>query len=117
METGACDERAENNINENVTSEVHRHFKFLPFLLRKLSSAFGLTASKGCYPHYFNTPEKLDCVCSIPDTNYGIDKMTAGERAEFLALYDTQRSVLSDNRRVLETFCQNDVTVLRQACL
>ena len=40
---------------------------FLPFPLRKLSSAFGLTASKGWYPHYFNTQENLDLVCSIPD--------------------------------------------------
>ena len=42
--------------------------------------------------------------------------MSAGERAEFLAWYDTQRSVLFDNRRVLETYCQDEVTVLKQAC-
>ena len=58
---------------------------FLPFPLRKLSAAFGLTAAKGWYPHYFNTEENLDYVGSIPDTSYyGIDEMSAGERKEFL---------------------------------
>ena len=82
-----------------------------------MSTAFVLTASKGWYTHYFNTPDNLDYVGSIPETSYyGTDEMNAGERAEFLDWYDTQRSVLFDNRRVLETYCQDDVAVLRQAC-
>ena len=53
---------------------------------------------------------------SIPDPSYyGIDEMSVGEQAEFLAWYDTQRPVIFNNRRVLET-CHDDVTVLRQAC-
>ena len=47
---------------------------FLPFPLRKLSGAFGLTAAKGWYPHYFNTEENLHFVGSIPEMSYyGID--------------------------------------------
>ena len=42
--------------------------------------------------------------------------MSVGERTEFLEWYDSQRSVLFDNRRVLESYCQYDVTMLRQAC-
>ena len=42
--------------------------------------------------------------------------MGVGERTEFLEWYDSQRSVLFDNRRVLESYCQYDVTILRQAC-
>ena len=42
--------------------------------------------------------------------------MSAGETAEFLEWYDGQRSVLFDNKHVLESSCQDDVTVLRQAC-
>ena len=42
--------------------------------------------------------------------------MSAGERDEFLDWYDTQRPLLFDNRRVLETYCQDDVAVLRQVC-
>jgi hypothetical protein len=34
---------------------------FLPFPLRKLSSAFRLTASKSWYPHYFKKMENLEC--------------------------------------------------------
>ena len=58
---------------------------FLPFPLRKLSAAFGLTAPKVWYPHYFNTEENLSYVGSIPDKSYyGFDEMSVGERAEFL---------------------------------
>ena len=77
---------------------------FLPFPLRKLSSALGLTAAKGWYTHYFNTQDNLEYVGSIPyPFYYGIDEMSAGEQREFLEWYDTQRAVLFDNRRVLET--------------
>ena len=69
---------------------------FLPFLLRKLYSAFCLTALKGWYPHYFNKQDNLDYVGSIPNTSYyGIDEMNAGERRDFLEWHD--------NRRVQET--------------
>jgi len=41
--------------------------------------------------------------------------MSEGERREFLAWYDKEK-VVFDNRHVLEQYCQDDVTVLRQAC-
>jgi hypothetical protein len=47
---------------------------------------------------------------------YGADAMRDGERWEFLQWYDCQKSEIFDNRRVLEDYCQADVTVLRQAC-
>ena len=114
---GACDERKEDYFNEDGTCKFIDSISFLPFPLRKLFASFGLTATKGSYPHYFNAEENLNYVGSIPDTYYyGIDEMSAGERTEFLECYDSQRSVLFDNRRVLVANCQNDVTVLRQAC-
>ena len=42
--------------------------------------------------------------------------MSAGEGRDFLEWYDTQRAVLFDNRRVLQTYCKDDATVLRQTC-
>ena len=42
--------------------------------------------------------------------------MIVGEREEFLEWYDSQRSGVFDNKHVLEAYCQDDVTVLRQAC-
>ena len=38
------------------------------------------------------------------------------EREKFTAWYDTQKYKVFDNRRVLEQYCQDDVTVLRQEC-
>jgi len=45
---------------------------FLLCSLRKLPEAFGLTASKSWYPHYFNTEENLECVGPIPDVSYNV---------------------------------------------
>ena len=42
--------------------------------------------------------------------------MSAKEREEFLAWNEGQRSEVFDNINVLEDFCRDDVTVLRQAC-
>ena len=39
---------------------------FLPCPLRKQPNAFGLTASKSWYPHYFNTKENLNYIGPIP---------------------------------------------------
>jgi hypothetical protein len=47
---------------------------------------------------------------------YGTDDMSEGERNEFVAWYASQKGAVFDNRRVLEEYCQADVTVLRQAC-
>ena len=39
-----------------------------------------------------------------------------GEREEFLAWYEVRKSLPFHNRHVLETYCQDDATVLRQSC-
>ena len=38
------------------------------------------------------------------------------ERKEFIAWYDTRKDKVLDNRHILQNYCQDDVTVLRQAC-
>ena len=38
-------------------------------------------------------------------------------RGQFLACYEGRRSEVFNNRSVLEAYCQDDVTVLRQACI
>ena len=53
-----------------VTLKFIDSISFLPFPLRKLSSAFGLTAAKGWYSHYFKTQANVVYVGSIPDTSY-----------------------------------------------
>jgi len=90
---------------------------FLPFPLRKLPEAFGLTASKSWYPNYFNTEENQDYVGPISDvSNYGVNEMSESDRKEYVAWYEGQKAKVFDNRRVLETYCQDDVIVLKQAC-
>ena len=68
-------------------------------------------------PHYFNTRLNLNYVGPISGTEiYGADQMNDSERKEFMAWYDTQKDIVFNNRHVLKQYCQNDVTVLRQAC-
>jgi len=90
---------------------------FLPCALSKLPEAFGLQAAESWYPHYFNTEENLDYVGPMPDISYyGVDEMGRGEREEFLAWYETRKSQPFHNKEVLQANCQDEVTVLRQAC-
>jgi hypothetical protein len=61
--------------------------------------------------------ENLNYVGQIPDFSYyGEKEMSVGERTEFPAWYEEQKSEVFDKRRVLESYCQDDITVLRQAC-
>jgi len=90
---------------------------FMPMALRKLPEVFGLSATKSWYPHPFNTRANLNYVGSIPDmTQYGVAETGESERREFVSWYDAQKHKVFDNRRVLEQYCQDDVTALRQAC-
>ena len=90
---------------------------YLPMPLRKLLEAFALSIAKSLYPHHFNTKANLDYVGPFPDASYfGAVEMSHSERSEFMTWYDSQKDKVFDNRRILEQYCQNDVTVLRQAC-
>ena len=87
---------------------------YLPMPLRKLPEAFGISVTKSWYPHYFNTKANLDYVGPFP--YFGADEMSLSERREFMTWYDDQKNKVFNNRLVLEKYCQDDVTVLRQAC-
>jgi hypothetical protein len=84
--------------------------------LRKLPETFGLTAKKSWYPHLFNTTENMNYVGPAPYISYyDIDHMHESERKEFLSWYETvAKTEVFDNRRILERYCQADVTVLRE---
>jgi hypothetical protein len=50
---------------------------------------------------------------AIPDISYyGADATSDAERSEYLEWYETQRTEIFNNRRVLEEYCQVDVNVL-----
>jgi hypothetical protein len=99
----------------------HIHFldsvSYLTMPLRKLPEASGLSSPKSWFPHYFKTEANLDYVGPIPGIQYfGADEMSEGERKDLLSWYNEQKNKVFDCRRVLEEYCQEDVTVLRQAC-
>ena len=86
---------------------------FLPCVLCNLPEAFGMSASKSWYPHYFNTVENLNYVGPISDISYyGGNEMREEERREFVDWYESQTTENFDNIRVLETYFQDEVTVL-----
>jgi hypothetical protein len=59
----------------------------------------------------------MDYVGPMPGIEYfGADKISESERREFLAWYAEQKDEIFNNRRVFEQYCQDDVTVLREAC-
>jgi hypothetical protein len=44
------------------------------------------------------------------------DEMSAGERKDFLFWYGEQKDKVFDYKHALEQYCQDDISVLRQAC-
>jgi hypothetical protein len=99
----------------------HIHFldavSYLPMPIRKWPETFGLTSSKSWFPYYFNTKTNLDYLGPIPAIKYfGADEMSDGDGKDFMSRYNEQKGKAFDCRYVLEQYCQDDVTVLRQAC-
>ena len=107
---------------QNVYMTLHHitfldSISFLPMALRKLPEAFGISASKSWYPHYFNTKSNWDYVGPIPGIeHYGVEQMNESEGEEFMAWHETQKDIVFNNRQVLTQYCKDEVTVLRQAC-
>jgi hypothetical protein len=101
---------------ENVTCPDSINYLAMP--LRKLPEAFGHTSHKSWYPHLFNTRENMNYVGPTPDVSYyDVEQMHESERKQFLMWYETAaKKEVFDKRRVLESYCQADVTVLREAC-
>jgi hypothetical protein len=61
--------------------------------------------------------ENLNYDGAMPDISYyGVDAMSHSERQEFLVWYEGQNDTTFDNKHVLGSYCQDDVTVLCQAC-
>jgi len=88
---------------------------FLPFPLRRLPEAFGLTVAKSCYPQKINTEKNIDYIRSLPDvSHYLVNEMGEGERSGFLEWCATQERPFG-NRRVLEQCFQDYFTVLMEA--
>jgi len=101
---------------ENITWLDSLNYLAMP--LRKLPEAFELTAVKSWCSHLFNTAEDMKYVGHAPDVSYyDFDQMHEPERKEFLSWYETTtKNEVFRNKRVLESYCQADVTMLRETC-
>jgi hypothetical protein len=61
--------------------------------------------------------ENLHYVGTIPDiAYYGASQTSESERSDFIAWYEGQKAAVFENICVLESYCQDNFTVLRQAC-
>jgi hypothetical protein len=47
---------------------------------------------------------------------YGVDDMSQSDRDDFLSWYEQRKGQVFYNRGLLVQYCQDDFTVLRQAC-
>jgi hypothetical protein len=100
---------------ENVTR--FDSLNYLAMHLRKLSETFGVTTEKSQYAHLFNTTESTKYVGPAPDVSYyGLGQMRDSEMAGFLLWIDTVAKIEAfDNRLLLERYCKEDITLLREA--
>ncbi|XP_024941493.1 uncharacterized protein LOC107268426 [Cephus cinctus] len=93
--------------------------------LSGLPKAFGLVGSaglkqKGVFLHLFNTPENQHYIGPLPPLEfYSPDTMPTGQRDQFLAWYNEQRSAgyVFNFRTEFIDYCRSDVAIFRQACV
>jgi hypothetical protein len=89
---------------------------FLPFPVRKLSEAFGFTAHKSWYPTILIPRKTWITWVPFPTSRTMARTTWARRRGQSSSRGTKARDRVFDNRFVLETYCQDDVTVLRKAC-
>lgn len=94
---------------------------FLPLSLSELPKAFGLEhlLAKGYFPIFFNTPENQNYVGPPPDMKfYGYESMSEEKRKHFMTWYsEIAVKQTFDLQKELLMYCENDVEILRKACL
>jgi hypothetical protein len=91
-------------------------YLFIPTKLSAFPSMFGFEGAKTYFPHFFPYSDYTGDY--VAKEYYGYDGMKTSDRIEFLLWYEDKKakgeqfSYLND----LETYCINDVTLLRKAC-
>ena len=92
---------------------------FASMSLKAMCTAFGVhNHTKSTFPHRLNTPEFAHkCLSWSAASYYDPDSMTPVDRAAFMEWYPTQVNNIFDFDKELYMYCDNDVTVLRLACI
>ena len=95
---------------------------YLKMPLSKMPKTLGFDAGdmkKGYFPYLFNTERNAGKVFTgLPDKyNYGIDKMTRGEIAEFEKWYELNKTNIFDLNKECVEYCVQDVRILLKAVM
>jgi hypothetical protein len=91
---------------------------FMPMALAKIPKCFGLSTSKGTFPHLFNTVENWNYVGPMPSLSfYDVDSMSSSARETFLLWYLTlPPETMFDFQKEMYAYCRKDVNILRLCC-
>ncbi|KAJ8680263.1 hypothetical protein QAD02_016050 [Eretmocerus hayati] len=91
---------------------------YMPMELAALPKAFGLTETKGFYPHKLKSTDERGNDGRYPDPEaYDPGRMSPEKREEFYTWYASVSHLPFCPKTELEEYCKRDVTVLRQACI
>jgi hypothetical protein len=93
---------------------------FLPVGLAKLPRAFGFAQEvrKGYFPHFFNKASSVGYKGPYPPVeDYGAPYMKEDSKNDFDKWYRTTEGKVFDFDAELLAYCQDDVKILRLACL
>ena len=75
-----------------------------PFALRKLPEAFGFGQPNRGTPNTLTLRKSSITRALYTTSYYGVDEMRGGDKRDFLAWYERQKSESFDNRHVLEAY-------------
>ena len=102
---------------------------FFAMPLKAFPSTFGLSYvdndgqeahyAKGYFPHLFNRRENEDYVGLLPPKSYYLpEAMSVDDLKKFETWYEeqTKNDAIFDFKRDIKSYCQMDVTILREGC-
>ncbi|XP_078576400.1 uncharacterized protein LOC144862027 [Branchiostoma floridae x Branchiostoma japonicum] len=96
-------------------------YNFLPMKLAQLPKTFDFEdKTKGWFPHFFSSLDRMDYVGSLPDAKfYGVDNMSTEERAKCSEWIRSKQEegYVFDFAKDLVDYCFIDVRILEQGVL
>ncbi|XP_065223580.1 uncharacterized protein LOC135847791 [Planococcus citri] len=101
--------------------EFKDSLNFFHTKLAALPDMFGIEdASKGYFPHFFNTQQNQNYIGPIPEEKYyGVNEMLPKDLKKFQKWYNEEKSknVVFNFKEEMRKYCIADVEVLRKACV
>ena len=88
--------------------------------LSSFAETFGLTSTKGDFPHFFNKPENYGYIGPYPDKKYYPQsrlKPSSNDRIKFEEWYKSVKKQQFYFMHQFISYCKQDVNILRQGCI